>query len=214
MVGVLGLPKWWMPIAIVALFVILVAMCAYGWELNRGLGVAGINRPVYWGFYLANFVFWIGKENKNFQKKFWNELNNIVKKKFFLDEKGAVDKYSNLIENMISQKDFYNIKIYKNNLYVVDPNKNIKNIENVRGINGIFFQKNIRNINDLKKFITKKCQTVTYFGLNKKQIKSFLLKNNLFGIDRVVPIGKGLNINPIWDGYDVIQSLSRIITLE
>ena len=161
-----------------------------------------------------HFVFWIGKENKNFQKKFWNELNNIVKKKFFLDEKGAVDKYSNLIENMISQKDFYNIKIYKNNLYVVDPNKNIKNIENVRGINGIFFQKNIRNINDLKKFITKKCQTVTYFGLNKKQIKSFLLKNNLFGIDRVVPIGKGLNINPIWDGYDVIQSLSRIITLE
>ena len=57
-------------------------------------------------------------------------------------------------------------------------------------------------------------QTVTYFGLNKKQIKSFLLKNNLFGIDRVVPIGKGLDINPIWDGYNVIESLSRIITLE
>ena len=25
-----------------------------------GIGVAGINRPVFWGFYLTNFVFWIG----------------------------------------------------------------------------------------------------------------------------------------------------------
>ena len=58
--GVLGLPRWWVPIASVCLLVILIAMCAYGWELNKGIGVAGINRPVYWGFYLANFVFWIG----------------------------------------------------------------------------------------------------------------------------------------------------------
>jgi len=161
-----------------------------------------------------HFVFWIGKKNISLQAKFWQELNNIAKEKFFLDEKSAVYKYSNLIENIIIQKNFQNIKTFKNNLYVVDPNKHVNNIENIRGINGIFFQKNIRNINDLKKFITKKCQTVTYFGLNKKQIKSFLLKNNLFGIDRVVPIGKGLDINPIWDGYNVIESLSRIITLE
>ena len=111
-------------------------------------------------------------------------------------------------------KDFQDIKIFKNNLYVINPKKNIKNIENVRGTSGIFFQKNITNIVELKKFITKKCQTVTYFGLNKKQIKSFLLENNLLGIDRVVPIGKALDINFIWDGYNVIESLSRIITLE
>ena len=90
----------------------------------------------------------------------------------------------------------------------------INNIENIRGLSGIFFQKNIRNLSELKKFITKKCQTVTYFGLNKDQIKSFLLRNNLLGIDRVVPIGKALDINLIWDGYDVIDSLSRTITLE
>ena len=161
-----------------------------------------------------HFVFWIGKKDCNLQKKFWLELNEIVKKRFFLDEKGAVDKYSNLIENIILQKDFQKIKRFKNNLYVLDPNKNIENIENIRGTNGIFFQKNIESIDDLKKFITKKCQTVTYFGIDKKQIKSYLLKNNLLGIDRIVPIGKGLNIDTMWDGYDVIQSLSRIITLE
>jgi len=161
-----------------------------------------------------HFVFWVGKKNNNLQQKFWKELNYIVEQKFILDESVVLNKYSNLIKNMIDQKNFQNIKLFKNNLYVVNPNKNIKNIENVRGISGIFFQKNIASIIELKKFITKKCQTVTYFGLNKKQIESFVLKNNLFGIDRVVPIGKALDINLVWDGYDVIDSLSRTIALE
>ena len=161
-----------------------------------------------------HFVFWVGKKNNNFQQRFWNELNNIAKEKFVLNENVAVNKYLNLITNIISQKDFQDIKFFKNNLYVVNPNQNIKNIEDIRGLSGIFFQKNIRNLSELKKFITKKCQTVTYFGLNKEQIKSFLLRNNLLGIDRVVPIGKALDINLIWDGYDVIDSLSRIITIE
>ena len=161
-----------------------------------------------------HFVFWVGKKNNNLQQKFWKELNYIAEQKFILDESVVLNKYSNLIKNMIDQKNFQNIKLFKNNLYVVNPNKNIKNIENIRGISGIFFQKNIASIIELKKFITKKCQTVTYFGLNKKQIESFVLKNNLFGIDRVVPIGKAFDINLVWDGYDVIDSLSRTITLE
>ena len=161
-----------------------------------------------------HFVFWVGKKNNNLQQKFWIELNYIAEQKFILDEGVVLNKYSNLIKNMIDQKNFQNIKLFKNNLYVVNPNKNIKNIENIRGISGIFFQKNIASIIELKKFITKKCQTVTYFGLNKKQIESFVLKNNLFGIDRVVPVGKALDINLVWDGYDVIDSLSRTITLE
>ena len=161
-----------------------------------------------------HFVFWVGKKNNNLQQKFWKELNYIAEQKFILDESVVLNKYSNLIKNMIDQKNFQNIKLFKNNLYVVNPNKNIKNIENIRGISGMFFQKNIASIIELKKFITKKCQTVTYFGLDKKQIESFVLKNNLFGIDRIVPIGKALDINLVWDGYDVIDSLSRTITLE
>lgn len=43
------------------LFVIaLWGMCCWGYQLHEGIGVAGIRRPVFWGFYLVNFVFWIG----------------------------------------------------------------------------------------------------------------------------------------------------------
>jgi molybdopterin-containing oxidoreductase family membrane subunit len=38
----------------------LWGLFAWGYQLTRGIGVAGINRPIFWGFYLVDFVFWIG----------------------------------------------------------------------------------------------------------------------------------------------------------
>ena len=29
-------------------------------QLRRGMGVTGLQRPVFWGFYIVDFVFWIG----------------------------------------------------------------------------------------------------------------------------------------------------------
>ena len=53
-------PLWyWGLIGVLGLFV-LGAMCATGYMFNRGLGVTGLNRPVMWGFFITNFVFWIG----------------------------------------------------------------------------------------------------------------------------------------------------------
>ena len=161
-----------------------------------------------------HFVFWAGKINKKLQDYFWSQLSKIVEKQFVFDDVHVVDKYTNLMENIINQKDFKNIKMFKNNLYVIDPGSKTNQIENIRGINGTFFQKNINQIKDLKNFITKKCQTVSYFGFTKDQLKYFLLNNNLLGIDRVVPIGKALEIDIVWDGYETTKSLSRIISLE
>jgi molybdopterin-containing oxidoreductase family membrane subunit len=44
----------------VLLAIIFVGAVAYIFQLNNGLGVTGLNRPIYWGIYLVNFVFFIG----------------------------------------------------------------------------------------------------------------------------------------------------------
>ena len=46
----------------VAVLVIVVAWGAYAYvrQLALGLGVTGMNRPVFWGVYITNFVFFIG----------------------------------------------------------------------------------------------------------------------------------------------------------
>lgn len=48
-----------------ALLFVLIAfgipgIFAYLHQMSIGMGVAGISRPVFWGFYITNFVFWIG----------------------------------------------------------------------------------------------------------------------------------------------------------
>ncbi|MBI2223163.1 MAG: polysulfide reductase NrfD [Acidobacteria bacterium] len=40
--------------------VVLAGGAAWMYQLTHGIGVAGIRRPVFWGFYITNFVFWIG----------------------------------------------------------------------------------------------------------------------------------------------------------
>ena len=161
-----------------------------------------------------HFIFWVGKKNLQFQNYFWNQVSKIVEKKFTFDDIHIMDKYSNLIENIITQNNLKNLKTFKNLLYVVDPDNKTNKIENIRGINGTFFQKNINKIQELKKYITKKCQTVSYYGFNREELKNFLLNNNLLGIDRVVPIGRALEIDTIWDGHEVINCLSRSISLK
>jgi molybdopterin-containing oxidoreductase family membrane subunit len=40
--------------------ILIAALFAFSHQLRHGIGVAGISRPVMWGFYITNFVFWIG----------------------------------------------------------------------------------------------------------------------------------------------------------
>jgi Ni/Fe-hydrogenase subunit HybB-like protein len=40
--------------------IVAVAAFAYARQLTTGLSVTGLNRPVYWGMYITNFVFFIG----------------------------------------------------------------------------------------------------------------------------------------------------------
>lgn len=47
-------------VAAVCCVVISWAFTAWIYQLVHGIGVAGIRRPVFWGFYIINFIFWIG----------------------------------------------------------------------------------------------------------------------------------------------------------
>ncbi len=40
--------------------IVLWAVYAYIYQYQHGLGVTGLNRPVFWGMYITNFVFFIG----------------------------------------------------------------------------------------------------------------------------------------------------------
>ena len=157
-------------------------------------------------------IFWVGKKNKNIDN-FWKELNSIVMEKYKFNEIDIMDKYSNLVSKILSNDDFKKLQTYSNNIYVIDlSNKNYTNYK-LRGSHGTFYQKSLNKLDNIEMFIDKKCQTITYYGVSNLDIKNLILKKNIMGGDRIVPVGQSLNINNFWDGYDLIRTLSRVIYL-
>ena len=81
----------------------------------------------------------------------------------------------------------------------------------LRGKWGYFYEYAIKNENELKNIISKKFQTITYYGIKKEKIMKIIINNGILGVDRIVPIGYAHSMNYIWDGYNLIESLSRNI---
>ncbi len=51
----------WYYISVAFLFSLVAwGIFCWGYQIRHGLGVTGMNRPMFWGIYIANFVFFIG----------------------------------------------------------------------------------------------------------------------------------------------------------
>jgi Ni/Fe-hydrogenase subunit HybB-like protein len=40
--------------------IVLVGLGTWAYQMYNGFGITGINNPIFWAFYITNFVFWIG----------------------------------------------------------------------------------------------------------------------------------------------------------
>jgi len=162
-----------------------------------------------------HLIIWVnlGNNSKDIIEKFWKKLSFLVKKKYNLQEISSIDKYNQQLKNVVRVKELSKTKNFNNYVNVNTLSKIPNNIESLRGKWGFFYEYEAKNLFFLKKIINSKFQTITYFGVEKEVFKNFFLKEKPSGIDRVVGVGKALDIDIIWDGYDLIQNLSRIVDL-
>lgn len=161
-----------------------------------------------------HLILWVGKNKQKAKDIFWNSLYLKVKEKYDLPEVKAVDKYTQLCENIIAIDEIKKFKNYENLIYILNLNDLVLDIESYSGKFGYFFEYDTDSLKDLVKIVNNKYQTLTYFGVDKMELANLIIDNSLLGIDRVVPIGQALDINVIWDGYDIISKLSRIIDIK
>jgi hypothetical protein len=103
---------------------------------------------------------------------------------------------------------FFAISIQKN----LETIKSFSLVDDMNGKSGTFIEIDIKNVKDIKKYISEKCQTITQFGFNSNNIKKIIIEENFRGVDRIVKMGMAFEMSNIWDGYDIINILSRKIT--
>lgn len=158
-------------------------------------------------------VIWTGNCYKDAKEKFWNCISDYASKKYNLQPVSAVDKYTKLCSEAIDNESVKHVSRYGNILYVSELNELTEDTYNLRGTCGYFYEYFSNDINEISHIVNDMYQTLVYYGVSPIELSEFVVNNQLKGIDRIVPIGQALDIDVIWDGYDLIRVLSRIVNV-
>ncbi len=155
-------------------------------------------------------IIWLN-DNKNAAKNlFWAKLKKLLVK-YELDEASEIDKHTNLCKILATSKNIKKVEIENTKLFKIKIEKIDKKIFEMRGFFGCFVEYDTKNINDIAFLSNNIVQTLSYLGVEKSDILNIIDKDKLKGFDRVVPIGKALEMDMVWDGYQLPYALSRII---
>ena len=160
-------------------------------------------------------LIWSGNINSKKKELFWDELSKTALNKFDFDITLSNKKMLNLNRIVLNKNINGKVEFKKFNLVRVKHKKNYipNNLESLQPNLGTFFEFEISTNSILKKFISPKTQSLTYFGYSNIELLDLIKKNNLSGIDRMVKIGNAFEMSHIWDGTNIIETLSREIQI-
>ena len=163
----------------------------------------------------VHLVFWYGKKRDDeIINKFWLELKKYVDGKIDYPDTVSTEKFNLLCKDLIKFGNIKKLDKFSKQLHVISLNRLNTNNEMQRGKWGYFYQYFSKDMNILKKIINEKYQTLSYFGFETKQLKNFIKKNQIKGIDRIVPLGRSMEMSYLWDGYNLFKALTRIIDIK
>lgn len=162
-----------------------------------------------------HLILWIGSSVQVEQAKqtFWGHLQSIVESKYALQTVSAVDKLTTAYMFASQNLESHIVKSKDNLITRIEVGSLDSGIEGWRGKWGCFFEHQASSLDILAKVINQSFQTLSYIGVSPNVLASFVHENRMTGIDRIVPVGQTLDFALDWDGYDLIITFSRVISV-
>ena len=159
-------------------------------------------------------VFFIGKESERYlAKSFTDTVNNLQITK--IQDSQNMNRYvsatSMSIQKIIDKK-----KSAFNSGGITFLEGKLSGDKSFRDNHfgeGMVIEYYLEDLNEIGEFIKSKDQTISVFGFSNEEIFQFIDTINNRGVDRIVPIGASLEFDHVWDGQDLFNSMSRIITI-
>jgi len=159
-------------------------------------------------------IFWISSPENSFSKeRFWSALATVAESKYVLEPRNLLLKFTEL-SKIIVTSDMKKImggpgELLSRFKYSAKGEPLSHQLTNRFGT---FFEHDLANLDELAPILDSGIQTVTYFGVQPRRIVEFVIRHRIKAIDRIVPVGKALDFDLIWDGYDLPRTLSRVVT--
>ncbi len=151
---------------------------------------------------------------KKGKEKFWNACAKEAVRYEAEDVKMS-EKLLLLLESVIGMPEVILVKRYGDNRLFVCQTDQLSDqcTEKLRGKYGLFFEYEFENFDELLALNDDRVQTCAYYGIAAEKLADFVGRYSFRGIDRIVPFGKTLDIGPVWDGYDLISEMSRVVSV-
>ena len=155
-------------------------------------------------------IVWLGNRIEEAKKVFWEKEHSLVKQKYVFQSIQGVNKLTR--GYMIAAKqDGVMIEKHSDNLIIrVRVPRITDYLMNYRDNSGYFYEYDCSDLMEMFPIVNDKhCQTIAYIG--DKNMFIPIIQAGVKGIDRVVPIGKTMDFDLIWDGYRLVDWLSKTI---
>jgi hypothetical protein len=157
-------------------------------------------------------VVWLGKaQAKSAQERFWAAVEReVARRGYQVPPISAVDKLLQTCRDAITLKGPSHLTTAGNVIYRLAVPLVSRELEGRRCSCGYFYEFTTDVLDELADVITWKYQTLAYAGVSKDDLARFVTDHRMPGIDRIVPVGSAMDIGLVWDGYDLIATLSRV----
>lgn len=158
-------------------------------------------------------VVWMGEKKEEAKELFWKYEHDLVKKRYQFQPIMGINKLTSSYLMAASKVGVY-IEPREDN-YIVRVNVPEVNpdLMKLKDNSGYFFEYDCNDILEIRDFCNNThCQTIGFLG--EKETIMPLLISGIKGVDRVVPIGKTMDFDFIWDGYNLVERLTRTIKVK
>lgn len=156
------------------------------------------------------FIFWIGDEEEIqiFSTEFYRYLNEEIQRRSYQVPLSDFLKKQTAIYTLCAQSPVTSVNIISNELSILSMHEPPLNTVQHPGA-GLFYHIELQSLQDINTYISSHDQTLTYFGFETSILDTFAKGLKGRGPTRIVPIGESLSFSFTWDGYDLMQELTR-----
>lgn len=176
------------------------------------------HNDVYWFGQMAcsspRMLLWLGSEadTASATRRFWHALQAE------LDRRGAAIAAPDQMNKEVAANA---LAIEQASVRIQTPDPRITRVwmpelqvyDELHCGSGLFHEARIESLDAIAPLLSRKIQTVSYFGVPSARWADLLRTAVPAGIDRIVPVGHALDFEPVWDGFDLLSSFLRQATV-
>lgn len=156
------------------------------------------------------FVIWTGNSVPEARERFWEALAELVDRDYDMQPLQAVDKYTAVCAAGMSMD---GIKLISSGNRIVRAvlERLTPDVMKFKTGGGLFFEYTASSLEEIVPILTKQCQTLSLLGISVKDVKELVFRNGVRGCDRIVPLGQTMGLEFIWDGFRMIETMTRYV---